>query len=72
MPEYREADIDHLIEIPGIYDGWSIARLKDGRVVNRWAGIDGYEQRAGRVQAYIERWFTDEPSVQLPLFEEES
>lgn len=25
-----------LIEIRGVYDGWSIAEMKDGTLVNRW------------------------------------
>lgn len=29
-------DVETLIEIRGVYDGWSAARLKDGRLVNRW------------------------------------
>jgi hypothetical protein len=29
-------DVDTLIEIRGVYDGWSAALLKDGRYVNRW------------------------------------
>lgn len=29
-------DVFMLYEIPGVYDGWSAALLKDGRVVNRW------------------------------------
>jgi len=36
--EYAE-DIDYLIEVRGFYDGWSIARLKDGTYVNRWGPI---------------------------------
>lgn len=26
-----------LIEIRGIYDGWSVAQLPDGRLLNRWS-----------------------------------
>ena len=33
-------------EIPGLYDGWSIAVLTDRTVVNRWAEDDG-SPRAG-------------------------
>ena len=29
-------EIDHLIEVSGLYDGWSIACLNDGSYVNRW------------------------------------
>lgn len=43
-------DIGHLIELRGVYDGWSIAVLKDGALVNRWADdngapLDGFERR---------------------------
>lgn len=30
-------NIDHVIEIRGVYDGWSVAVLTDGTWVNRWA-----------------------------------
>lgn len=69
--KYTEAEVDHLIELHGIYDGWSIAVLKDGTKVNRWAGIEGYEARAERTQAYIDKWLTDEPDTPLSIFEEE-
>jgi hypothetical protein len=46
-------DIDHTIEIRGLYDGWSIAVMKDGTVVNRWAGLAGYERRAAATDEYI-------------------
>lgn len=41
----KETEIDkekvlHLIEIRGIYDGWSVARMKDGRLLNRWEKSD--------------------------------
>lgn len=29
-------EVHHMIEIQGIYDGWSIMVLKDGRMLNRW------------------------------------
>ena len=45
MPE-PAYPIAHLIEFRGVYDGWSIAVLKDGSLVNRWAGPDG-TPRAG-------------------------
>lgn len=55
-----EKDIDHLIEFPRIYDGWSVAVLHDGTMVNRWANDDdtgpqiGYERRYAAVQKFIE------------------
>lgn len=30
------AQVEMLIEIRGIYDGWSIAKMKDGTYRNRW------------------------------------
>lgn len=29
-----------LIEIRGIYDGWSVRKLADGTLVNRWGMLD--------------------------------
>lgn len=34
MKDYPEGTI--LIEIRGFYDGWSVAKLPDGTLVNRW------------------------------------
>lgn len=69
--DYTSADIDHLVEIQGHWDAWSIAVLKDGRVINRWAGLEGYEERARITQEYIDRWFTAEPDVALFDIEDE-
>ena len=33
--------IDHLIELRGVYDGWSIAVYADGTIKNRWANDAG-------------------------------
>lgn len=30
------AEAETLVEVWGIYDGWSIALMKDGRALNRW------------------------------------
>lgn len=55
--------VQHLIELRGVHDGWSVAVLEDGTLVNRWSGIEGYERRAGVVDAFIAgeepngRWF---------------
>ncbi len=51
-------DIDYLIELRGVYDGWSIAVLKDGTMLNRWADEDGralagYKDRFERTQKAI-------------------
>lgn len=35
------SNVAYHIEIPGVYDGWSIAVLEDGTLTNRWAGDDG-------------------------------
>ena len=43
------SQIDHLIELRGVYDGWSVAVLKDGTRVNRWAGTQ-----------YTHRWYVTE------------
>ena len=56
-------DIAYLIELRGVYDGWSVAVMTDGTRVNRWAGVKGYEHRAEIVDAYLRgeepngRWF---------------
>lgn len=58
-----DAEVDHLIELRGVYDGWSVKVLKDGTRINRWAGIPGYERRAAIVEAFLNgedangRWF---------------
>lgn len=56
-------DVDHLIELRGVYDGWSVAVMKDGTRVNRWAEIPGYSKRAAVTAAFLRgeepegRWF---------------
>ena len=56
-------DVSSLIELRGVYDGWSVAVMKDGRRLNRWAEVPGYERRAATVDAYLNgeesygRWF---------------
>ena len=47
-----ERNVAHIVEIRGVYDGWSFAVRTDGVVVNRWAMRDdptraepGYERR---------------------------
>lgn len=46
-------EVDHLVEIRGVFDGWSIAVMKDGTVVNRWANLPGFERQAEATEAYI-------------------
>lgn len=48
---FAEEDIDQLIELRGVYDGWSVAVLKDGTLVNRWADADG-----NAIPGYERRW----------------
>lgn len=56
-------EVTSIIELRGVYDGWSVAVLADGTLHNRWAGIEGYERRAEVTQAFINgeesngRWF---------------
>ena len=38
VEDYPEGTV--LIEIRGIYDGWSVAQLPDGTLVNRWEPED--------------------------------
>lgn len=45
-------DVDHYIEIRGIYDGWSVAYMKDGRMLNRWPPDD---RRHKPTQDFIDR-----------------
>lgn len=54
-------DVAYTIEIPGVYDGWAIAVLHDGTMVNRWADTEdqskpaeGYERRYWATQKVIE------------------
>ena len=44
-------DIETYIEIRGIYDGWSVAVMKDGWMLNRWPPDD---RRHAATQAWIE------------------
>lgn len=61
MPTYADYEdrIAMLVEILGLYDGWSIAVLTDGTLVNRWANDDGtaaaegYERRYAATEKYI-------------------
>lgn len=45
-------EVDYLIEVRGIYDGWSVARMKDGTLINRWAPED---RRHASTQEWIDR-----------------
>lgn len=43
-----------LWEDPAIYDGWSVAEMDDGRLLNRWDPTD-YPGRWARTVEYINR-----------------
>ncbi|AEQ20975.1 hypothetical protein E3_0610 [Rhodococcus phage E3] len=45
-------DVDHSIELSGVYDGVCIWVLKDGRLINQFAGEGSRRERA--VDSYIE------------------
>jgi hypothetical protein len=58
------SNVDHLVEVSGVYDGWSIAVIRhpEYKYVNRWATDDdpaspepGYERRFYATEEYIER-----------------
>ena len=55
MTEYA-----YLIEIRGVYDGWSVGVLPDGTWVNRWPEGD---YRYAATQAYIEAHSKQEATV---------
>ena len=48
-------DVESLIELPEIYDGWSVARLTDGRLVNRW-DMTEYPSRWRATEEVLRRW----------------
>lgn len=53
--DWTDEDIAYGIELPWIFDGVSVWVLKDGRRINRFAGLRGYGRRAERIQAHIDR-----------------
>lgn len=59
-----DSNVEYLIEIQGVYDGWSIAVINEPTYayVNRWATKDdpllaepGYERRFRMTEEYIDR-----------------
>ena len=48
---YPEGTI--FIELRGVYDGWSVAKLPDGELINRWIEKD---RRYQRTQNYINKY----------------
>ena len=61
MPE-QNAEIDYLIELRGVYDGWSIAVHTDGTLRNRWASADGTA-----IEGYERRWEATENAIREML-----
>lgn len=59
MRENAAPKIDHLIELRGVYDGWSIAVMTDGTIKNRWANDAGDGPEPG----YERRWFATEDAI---------
>ena len=53
MTDFTTDDIALLIEVPEIYDGTCAYLLKDGRLVNRFAGKSGWGSLVNRVDAWI-------------------
>jgi hypothetical protein len=51
MSEIDTSQLDYYIEIRGVYDGWSVAKMKDGSYINRWEPED---RRYQATQDFIE------------------
>jgi len=51
MNEINHDDVETFIELRGVYDGWSIAKMKDGSLINRW---DESDHRYKRTQRTLE------------------
>lgn len=47
-----ENRIETIVEIQGVYDGWSIAVLDDGTMVNRWENDEGTGPEPGYERRY--------------------
>lgn len=56
-PDVSDAAVDCVIEIRGVYDGWSVAKMKDGSYINRWPEGD---RRYQPTQDFIDRLRTQE------------
>lgn len=54
-----EPQVHYLIELPGVYDGWSIAAMTDGTFSNRWANDSG----DGPFPGYERRWEAAEKAI---------
>jgi hypothetical protein len=66
--DYKDR-IATLIEIQGLYDGWSVALLTDGTMVNRWEEYLGGTDDGYYNDAYYRRKYqaTQEWILQNPL-----
>ena len=53
MNRMNREDVELYIEIRGIYDGWSVAKMKDGTLLNRWEPDDS---QYAAVQEWIARY----------------
>lgn len=51
--------IDYLVELRGVYDGWSIAVYTDGTLKNRWANDAG----DGPGPGHERRWKATEEAI---------
>lgn len=40
MSDIDHSEVEYLVEIRGLYDGWTFAVMKDGTAVNRWPADD--------------------------------
>jgi hypothetical protein len=60
MTTIDSSQIAHLVELRGVYDGWSIAVMKDGSLVNRWADDDG-----SAAEGYERRWAATDEVIAL-------
>lgn len=59
MDESDAPTIDYLIELRGVYDGWSISVWTDGTIKNRWANAT----QSGPEPGYERRWKATENAI---------
>lgn len=66
--KYNRDELVQVIELRGVYDGWSVGVLSDGSRFNRWGdgngkALPGYERRWEVTEAFLNgeeangRWF---------------
>jgi len=60
--EYKREDIAYGIDggRAGIYDGVIVWVLKDGRHINRFAGVKGMERPAAQIDAWLAKGDTSD------------